>query len=262
MDYIKILADPIYVAKLQKFCGVEIIPPVKCDQETQTKSQSSSDSEDSELVPPKHEINGNLIPPHQLIDNNSIDPYMSIDPAERDSESSGGNLTVTRSDTSVTSTRQRLVDRCQHVNGVHPGHSHVNNVHHVTTRSNTTNSHTSNRSHIDRRKGENLKNGFHIVNGKYDVNDKYDVAIKSCGERDVIFSCGEKVTSSEKTDQQTAPAPVQPVEFTIKYKSLYYLALFGAFLGNEQCFLSFFPFCIWNLDLLIVRQVRNGHCYC
>ncbi|GAB1601248.1 sphingosine-1-phosphate phosphatase 2 [Argonauta hians] len=43
--------------------------------------------------------------------------------------------------------------------------------------------------------------------------------------------------------------------YNIKYKSLYYLFSFGATLGDELFYTTFFPFILWNLDFFVSRKV-------
>jgi len=45
------------------------------------------------------------------------------------------------------------------------------------------------------------------------------------------------------------------VQFSITRPWLYYLAIFGAFLGNESFNCCFFPFWLWNVDGYIARRV-------
>ena len=45
------------------------------------------------------------------------------------------------------------------------------------------------------------------------------------------------------------------VDYEIKYKSVYYLAKMSAFLGEEQFFLIFFPYVVWNLDSVLGREI-------
>ncbi|XP_029642914.1 sphingosine-1-phosphate phosphatase 2 [Octopus sinensis] len=43
--------------------------------------------------------------------------------------------------------------------------------------------------------------------------------------------------------------------YKIQYKSLYYLFSFGAALGDELFYTTFFPFILWNLDFFVSRKV-------
>lgn len=44
-------------------------------------------------------------------------------------------------------------------------------------------------------------------------------------------------------------------EFIIHNKFLYYLFTFGTELGNELFYITFFPFCIWNVDAYVCRRL-------
>lgn len=89
-------------------------------------------------------------------------------------------------------------------------------------------------------KSNSLKNGY----------DKTEI-IHSCNGHS--FNHKKNCHMSAAASDDTTPPVKTPVK--IKYKSLLYLAHFGAFLGNEEFYLTFFPFCLWNLDGVVIRQV-------
>ena len=51
-----------------------------------------------------------------------------------------------------------------------------------------------------------------------------------------------------------------PVQYEIKIKLLYYLALFGAFLGDEVFYFTFYPFIAWNMDQVVARRTEMVWC--
>lgn len=44
-------------------------------------------------------------------------------------------------------------------------------------------------------------------------------------------------------------------EFLIENRFLFYLFTFGTELGNELCYITFFPFLMWNIDALVGRRI-------
>ncbi|XP_041365449.1 sphingosine-1-phosphate phosphatase 2-like isoform X1 [Gigantopelta aegis] len=70
--------------------------------------------------------------------------------------------------------------------------------------------------------------------------------------RDLVNGVWNKVLTSALGSGP--PVDDRYVEYEIRYKSLYYLAKMGAFLGEEQFFLIFFPFVVWNLDSVLGRE--------
>lgn len=232
MDFIRLLADPGPVAQLQRFCGVEYESPVTCDQHTQTR-RGSSDSNHSD----KEALSVPTTPERRCLDGAKVEDG-SIDHSIIFQQSVDRN-----SDDCILPARQRNVTsgNCQEQN---------NNLN-----KNTANSHLKFEDEKTKCKSRNFTqtNGYHVV----DQDGKYtNGSIVKCRK------VPQDESSKEDTDDNGSENSDSPMDSAsnpavrIKYKSLFYLARFGAFLGHELFYLTFFPFLIWNLDSLVVRQVR------
>lgn len=79
---------------------------------------------------------------------------------------------------------------------------------------------------------------------------------------------GEKLTQNGAASLRTegAGSAVKPLrknsltgdagqEFIIENRFLFYLFTFGTELGNELCYITFFPFVMWNIDSLVARRI-------
>ncbi|CAG5114580.1 unnamed protein product [Candidula unifasciata] len=100
-------------------------------------------------------------------------------------------------------------------------------------------------------------NGYHVIcqdSKHYNGVSKTDCSNGSLGEFPKAVDESIPEETNNRIDRVNTPT------VRIKYKSLFYLARFGAFLGHELFYLTFFPFLIWNLDSLVVRQVSMLWC--
>lgn len=64
-----------------------------------------------------------------------------------------------------------------------------------------------------------------------------------------------KLHNSSNGVKHNSEADVDENEYEIRNNFLYYLFNFGANLGNEIFYITFFPFCLWNIDSLLARKV-------
>jgi hypothetical protein len=67
-----------------------------------------------------------------------------------------------------------------------------------------------------------------------------------------------QVNVMQKNGYHNAPSGVfqgQRIAYKINNKFLYYLFTFGASLGNEIFYLTFFPLCLWNIDSSVARKM-------
>lgn len=206
-DLLQLLADPIYVAKFQRTCGVIYEKPEKIDQQTQTRAQpSDSDSSDhDEKLQDKSQIPGHTSPVLSLLNSSSEDIRLD-------------DCTVEKSSETNNNARNNSF-RCNCVEGENTAAAKIRK--------------------ISRKK-------------QYTIEPTSRIFSKGG-----IFESGvenRKSLNINNVGGKEKHAPPPPA-FKIKYRPLLYLAYFGAFLGNEEFYLTFFPFCIWNVDFLVVRQV-------
>lgn len=66
---------------------------------------------------------------------------------------------------------------------------------------------------------------------------------------------GSKYGSTVKPKRKNSLTGDIGQEFIIENKFLYYLFTFGTELGNELFYITFFPFCIWNIDAFVGRRL-------
>ncbi|CAG5130686.1 unnamed protein product [Candidula unifasciata] len=218
MNILRILADPGLVARLQRFCGVEYEKPATCDQQTQTRGESSdSDSNNEHDKPPSNGL---------LAD---------------DALSEGSD---TRSKNHTLETRNNL-EECNN------NFNKVMNINETFDEFKINNSKTKcMTTKISRTNGYRLS-GPPII-------DLSRSKISECSSHPAGVSLlnGDGVSRNGESQTATPPSPT----VRIKYRSLMYLAYFGAFLGNEEFYLTFFPFGVWNLDSSVIRKVAMLWC--
>lgn len=222
MDLLRLLADPGPVAKLQYFCGVEYEKPLTCDQQTQTR-RDSSDSNDA-----SHDQNGRAVSPGRRIASHGgdVDCLSSVHEGS-DKETSGSRFYPLYSFSAEKAAEEYNNNLNKRASRNHLRYNSLNGTDEL-----------------------HVSNGYHIsqANGK-----PYKKDIIECipNPADVSHDDDGKMSGDSIVASTRGPA-VQ-----IKYRSLLYVARFGAFLGNELFYLTFFPFIIWNLDSLVVRQVQS-----
>lgn len=67
------------------------------------------------------------------------------------------------------------------------------------------------------------------------------------------------VTDNELTEKHVAQdSKTTPIKYKINNVFYYLLFSFGAGLGNDFFYITYFPFCLWNLDSYITRRVCLG----
>ncbi|CAL1546044.1 unnamed protein product [Lymnaea stagnalis] len=236
MNLLEYLADPAHVARIQKLCGVEVEKPVTCDQQTQTRKNFSSDSSDDSNCEQEEHHNLAARPPCLTGKNTSFNQVISTP---------NGRVT---GDAGLEAHVDQLPQEDNHDI---KANDHITANDRVRQRIN--NNDTEENKNISQTKIR-AKNAFHVIEPSSRVHSKGS-----------IFECNGHSTSNalngcvSKDDSSSQVPPANPVVH-IKYKSLLYLAHFGAFLGNEGFYLTFFPFCLWNLDGLITRQVAMLWC--
>ena len=223
-DILRVLADPIYVAKFQRACGVIYEKPEKIDQQTQTRTQpSDSDSSD-------HDERS------QEISKGRSNGCTAVSSSHTDSESNSLWHQTTGKDVKTSETNNNVTKTSD------------NNTSNGSLRCKCTD---DDPAAATKTKKINRKKVYHTIEPTSRIYSKGS-----------IFECDADTQKSTNTSNGSVAgknnrAPSQPA-YKIKYRPLLYLAYFGAFLGNEEFYLTFFPFCIWNVDYLIVRQV--GFC--
>ncbi|GFO14692.1 sphingosine-1-phosphate phosphatase 1 [Plakobranchus ocellatus] len=225
LDIIRVLADPIHVAKFQRICGVVYEKPEKIDQQTQTRTQpSDSDSSDhdekTQEMSQRH-INGTgMRSPY-----NSCESLVTSNINHRSQCNSEKKLETNNNlDLEKTSTQN-----------ISNGSLRCNCIDEGSTPATKT-------------KKIGRKKPYHTIEPTSRIYSKGS-----------IFECDANSTKHANISNGITSAKdkhvTSPHAYTIKYRSLLYLSYFGAFLGNEEFYLTFFPFCIWNVDFLVVRQV-------
>ncbi|RUS76479.1 hypothetical protein EGW08_015763 [Elysia chlorotica] len=224
-DVLRVLADPIYVAKFQRACGVIYEKPEKIDQQTQTRAQpSDSDSSD-------HDERCQESP----LGSTGSDGLSAVPSSNTCLDSVGSNSLRHRASDSGDKTNETNNNLKKTSN---------NNISNGSTRCNCA----------DDESGTATKTKKSIRKKQYHTIEPTSRIYAKGG----IFECDADSKTSlnngnavGKDKQHVPPSPA----YSIKYRPLLYLAYFGAFLGNEEFYLTFFPFCIWNVDFLVVRQV-------
>ena len=68
------------------------------------------------------------------------------------------------------------------------------------------------------------------------------------------------LASRDATGTPTKHTARQPLDYKITNRFLYYLFQFGANLGNEIFYMTFFPFWFWNIDGWVGRQLCTFWC--
>ncbi|KAK7008905.1 sphingosine-1-phosphate phosphatase 1 [Biomphalaria glabrata] len=214
MDLLYSLADPVYVAKFQRLCGIETEKPETCDQHTQTrKAPYESSSEESSVE--HEECNSRYKHEQVFVDN--TDTYGISD---KGLFSNNQTLPLEKDDWP----RQRIL--------------YNNNE----MKENDKNLILSKKLKLK------SKNGYALI----------EPTRRVCGKGSIFESSNPDILPSDFCEASLKTKSIPVVH--IKYKSLFYLAKFGAFLGNEGFYLTFFPFCLWNLDGLVTRQTAYLWC--
>jgi len=68
------------------------------------------------------------------------------------------------------------------------------------------------------------------------------------------------VDSKDVTSSSSLNTEPQSVDYDVRNRFLYYLFHFGANLGNEIFYMTFFPFWFWNIDGCVGRQLCTFWC--
>lgn len=225
MNVIRILADPGHVARLQRFCGVEHEKPVTCDQHTQTRGESSDSDSNSE-----HEER----PPKCLKADDADDANWEFSTPVHENSNSR-----------ITSRTRETLNCLEEYN---------NNINKVMSFDDTI----FDEYNIDKTEYRTAKspraNGYYL-NGSASKSIN-NIPISECSPHpargSLVKQNDDSVSQNDENQASSHPSPT----VRIKYKSLLYLAHFGAFLGNEEFYLTFFPFGVWNLDSSVIRKVN------
>ncbi|KAH9500849.1 Sphingosine-1-phosphate phosphatase 1 [Bulinus truncatus] len=217
MNILNHLADPLYVAKFQRLCGIVVEKPVTCDQHTQTRNHFSSESssEDSNGEQEKKHQAQCIERLRQRSNNNTVDNN------ETDEKNTEANEKTKRS---VCSSAELVEQK-------------------ILTNNNEI---KENDKNVAISKKTEYRNGYNVIHPTSRVYGKGS-----------IF---ENTNNAESLPPENSDTPSVTTSVHIKYKSLLYLAYFGAFLGNEGFYLTFFPFCVWNLDCQVTRQTAYLWC--
>lgn len=101
------------------------------------------------------------------------------------------------------------------------------------------------------------------ADGASSESPRHDSATNGMLDATQPTSCKMYTNSGEKTSNGHVPSAgakeENDTEFSPKIriasKLSYYIFCFGASLGNDEFYLTFFPFFLWNVDSLIMRQV-------
>ncbi|XP_041367031.1 sphingosine-1-phosphate phosphatase 1-like [Gigantopelta aegis] len=105
------------------------------------------------------------------------------------------------------------------------------------------------------RPGENCKHKYENNNNN---NNNRDIVNTSNGN-----GFGECVHVHSYADDNTTDVGDNSdvhVDYEIQYKSLYYLAQVGAFLGDEVFYFLFYSYFAWNLDAVVTRHIIMVWC--
>ena len=229
LDVIRVLADPVYVAKFQRACGVIYEKPEKIDQQTQTRAQpSDSDSSD-------HDERSQELPQG----NKTTDGDICNAVSSTQSRSSSLRHRATDSGEKTYETNNNL------------GKTSNNNINSGSSKCNCSDDGIATAS---KSKKISRKKQYHTIEPTSRVYGKGSIFEYDADTKKSLNTCNG---SADGKDKRALPSPA----YKIKYRPLLYLAYFGAFLGNEEFYLTFFPFCIWNVDFLVVRQVCSLECF-
>lgn len=68
-------------------------------------------------------------------------------------------------------------------------------------------------------------------------------------------NCTNELQKEENSTKEKDTETPSEVKFNVKSKFLFWMFRCGAELGNEFFYLTFFTFCVWNLNCLITRQM-------
>lgn len=225
MALLRTLADPGVVARLQRFCGVEYEKPATCDQQTQTRRESSDSDSGCE-----HDGQPSSISSNKTATTDS--------PVSTPVTVNSGNIS-------------QIAHRIAPENDLEEYYNNLN-----TAVSNTYSGDLNQNEIIERKKSStNFPNGYHIVKCNNRAPTKNGISEYS----EYLPSIKLTKCTDDNNAPKTTDNPAQPTSpaVSIKYKSLLYLAYFGAFLGNEEFYLTFFPFGVWNFDSILFRQVKG-----
>lgn len=93
-----------------------------------------------------------------------------------------------------------------------------------------------------------VKNGYHPTNG---LKARHT---KDSGENGIQVSNGHLKSVEDEICKHKHVKTSGGVQYAILNKPLYLIFRLGALMGNEEFFLGFFPFFLWNVDSVVGRQ--------